>query len=342
MEGLFSRLKGNDKIKNAVGERILHGTAGHAVILEGPAGSGRHTAAMEIAAAFACMDRSEEKLPCGKCLGCRKVYEGYCPDLFMINSGEKATIGVDVIRDMISSLCFAPLESERKVYIIEDAEKMTRQAQNTLLLSLEEPPEYVFFILITASATSLLETIRSRAPVFRMERFPSNVICEYIRSTKEGSLAEKRDRSLIGQIASASNGVIGKALEFCSPKDSKKLSERRENALIAVRALCCGSAEDCVVVSVKLSADKSKTLEILADAKIILRDCACYLSESAAEMMFFTSTEDVREFSRSMSVTRIHKAYKAVCETCDMLERNSNLSGAVSSMMMSRVLGGRR
>jgi DNA polymerase-3 subunit delta' len=341
VNAVFSRLKGNEKIKTAIGERILNGTIGHAIILEGPKGSGRHTAALEIAASFACKERSEDNLPCGHCLGCRKVYEGYCPDLFMVNSGEKATIGVDTIRDMISSLCFAPLESDRKVYVIEDAEKMTRQAQNTLLLSLEEPPEYIFFILITASAASLLETVRSRAPIFRMERFPSDVITEYLLSTSEGKAVQKRDSALIGQIAAASNGVIGKAIELSSPKDSKKLSERREAALDAVQTLCCGNTEECVSAALKLSADKAKTLEVLSDMKLILRDCACFIS-GATEMMFFTDTNDVKEYSRQMSIRRVHKAYKSVCEACDMLARNSNLSGTISSMMMSRVLGKNR
>ena len=149
---IFPQLIGNSRIKNILGGDIARGTMGHAYILVGPAGSGKHTAALSIASALACEYRKDGKnpLPCGKCLACRKIAEGVSPDVSFIRRAEdRATLGVSIIRELREDLYIAPNENEKKVYIIEEADRMTDEAQNALLLSLESPPPYVVFLLLT-------------------------------------------------------------------------------------------------------------------------------------------------------------------------------------------------
>ncbi len=138
MRSTFPALFGNARLSSILGGDISANRLGHAYILEGPKGSGKHTAALLSSAAASCLNRADESkpLPCGDCLVCRKIRAGVSPDvLFFRREEDRATIGVDIIRSLRSDLCIAPNENEKKVYIIEEAEKMTAEAQNALLHS---------------------------------------------------------------------------------------------------------------------------------------------------------------------------------------------------------------
>ena len=138
----------------------------HAYILLSPSAEERMSAARTIAAAAVCT--AEESVPCGACRACRKVREGIHPDVITLRresddkGRQKKEIGVDQIRELIADSVVLPNEAERKVYIIEDADRMNLSAQNAALKLLEEPPKGVHFLLCAANAEQLLETVRSR------------------------------------------------------------------------------------------------------------------------------------------------------------------------------------
>ena len=206
---VFPQLLGNSRIKTILGGDIARGTMGHAYILDGPAGCGKHTAALSIASALACEHRKDGKqsLPCGKCLACRKIAEGVSPDVSFIRRAEdRATLGVSIIRELREDLYIAPNENEKKVYIIEEADRMTDEAQNALLLSLESPPPYVVFLLLTQNVDSLLETIRSRAPVLKMQTFGADEIYEVLVKDPRFAAATKTDRDYFARAVAADDG----------------------------------------------------------------------------------------------------------------------------------------
>ncbi len=138
----------------------------HAYILLSPSPEERAETARQLAAALLCA--SSGPVPCGECRACRKVREGIHPDLITIRrltddkGKQKREIGVDQIRAMIGDSVVLPNEAERKVYVIEEAERMNIPAQNAALKLLEEPPRGVYFLLCAANAECLLETVRSR------------------------------------------------------------------------------------------------------------------------------------------------------------------------------------
>lgn len=138
----------------------------HAYILLSPSAEERMRAATAVAAAAVCAEG--ENVPCGVCRACRKVREGIHPDVITVRrlsddkGKQKKEIGVDQIRELIADSVVLPNESERKVYIIEDADRMNLSAQNAALKLLEEPPRGVHFLLCAANAEQLLETVRSR------------------------------------------------------------------------------------------------------------------------------------------------------------------------------------
>ncbi len=158
----------------------VHSKSFHqAYIFEGPEGLNILEAARLFATAITCQRR--EAAPCGDCPVCKLSYADTNPDITVIDTGEKKSIGIDVIRDMIRDVYVRPFEAENKVYIITDGSALTVESQNAMLKILEEPPEYAVFIIITASASVLLPTILSRAVKLRFMPLNEDKMREYIR-----------------------------------------------------------------------------------------------------------------------------------------------------------------
>ena len=184
MREAFADIAGNETLKTRLANEISEGKLSHAYILEGSKGSGKHLFAMGIAAALSCENRGNDSspLPCRTCPSCKKILSGNSPDIIHVGKGDKATLGVEAIRTLKQDVWIAPNDSDVKVYIIEDAHLMTIQAQNALLLTLEEPPSYVLFLLLCESAAPLLETVRSRAPILRTEPLEAETIGNFLCS----------------------------------------------------------------------------------------------------------------------------------------------------------------
>ena len=140
----------------------------HAVLLEGPAGSGRRTFAARMAAALVCRG---EHPPCGECSQCRKVFSGQHPDVELYGGdGARRSFHIDTIRSIRQGAYILPGEAPCRVYILAGAENMTVQAQNSLLKILEEPPEHLMFILATTELHKVPATILSRCQRFSFKR----------------------------------------------------------------------------------------------------------------------------------------------------------------------------
>ena len=135
MRRYFPRLYGNKKTKERIGSAIDNKTLPHAFLVIGESGSGKTTLATEIAAALNCERRGDASsaLPCGECNCCRRIYDGNFPDLKVLSKQkDRATIGVDAIKDFREDMFLSSTESEYKIYVIDDAECMTTEAQNAL------------------------------------------------------------------------------------------------------------------------------------------------------------------------------------------------------------------
>ncbi len=140
------------------------GTLSHAYILVGPE-EARNGAAQGVARAMVC---TGQRPPCGTCKGCRKVDKGIHPDVITVapEAGKELTVGQ--IRDMRTDAYVLPNEAPRKVYLIQNAQKMNTSAQNALLKVLEEGPPYAAFLLSCDNPSALLPTIRSRCETVRI------------------------------------------------------------------------------------------------------------------------------------------------------------------------------
>ena len=150
----------NKRAQETLAAFVNGGRFPHALLLEGPEGSGRRTFAREIAAALFC--RGEHK-PCGSCNQCRKVLEQNHPDVeYYGGDGSRRSFHIDTIRQLRQNAWLLPGEAPCRVCVLCGAENMTDQAQNALLKILEEPPEHTVFILTAENRAMLLPTILSR------------------------------------------------------------------------------------------------------------------------------------------------------------------------------------
>ncbi len=174
----FDEICGHEKVKEHMINAVEQKKPSHAYIITGPKLSGKKTIATTFAAALQCEGEGEK--PCMQCRSCRKILSGNHPDIFFVEKS-KTAISIDDIRTQIKDNIFIkPYESPYKIYIINEAEKMRSEAQNALLKSLEEPPEYVIMILLCSSKEMMLPTILSRCVNLELRPVEGTKIKKYL------------------------------------------------------------------------------------------------------------------------------------------------------------------
>ncbi len=157
----YGEILGQDFIKEFFKNSIRTGNVPHACILSGEAGMGKKKLAQAFAEALLCEKGEAEA--CGECHSCRQTAAGSHPDLIFVTHEKPASIGVKDVREQIEdTMAIRPYNGSYKIYIVDEGEKMTVQAQNALLKTIEEPPSYGVILLLTTNADAFLPTIQSR------------------------------------------------------------------------------------------------------------------------------------------------------------------------------------
>ena len=156
---MFENLIGNEKTKQDLKTVLQNNKVSHSYMFIGDKGIGKYQFAKEFAKGILCLN--EEK-PCGSCKSCIEFNNNNNPDYKYIGLEDESSIKIEAIRKMQEKVQELPIVSSKKVYIIDDSEYMTKEAQNCLLKTIEEPPEFVTVILITSNENKILNTIKSR------------------------------------------------------------------------------------------------------------------------------------------------------------------------------------
>ena len=337
MKRFMEQIVKNDKLKNRLCSDILSGSFSHAYIIEGAKGSGKHTIARLTAAALACEKKNDPNapLPCTACESCRKILNFISPDVMTVGTEDKATIGVDAVRAIREDVYTVPNDLDNKIYIIEDADKMTVQAQNAFLLTLEEPPAYVGFLLLCESTEPLLETIRSRAPILRTEPISAKDIDEYITrtDTRARQLKETSQKDYSELIASAENG-IGNALSLLEPNALASVLARRRLAKdFVLMSLGKGSRKDALSLLPRFSSKRDELSEDLRLIYTAFRDLIVIKKCESAPLCFYESHEVALEICELAGAARLLELCELVTKANDSISRNANVRLTLISLM---------
>ncbi len=348
---------GNRTLLSRLERDIRAGQLSHAYILDGPTGSGRHTIARHICAAIACRNRPGQvlaeigdedqigffdmespplpvrtifdsaPLPCYACPACRKVSEGKCPDIHIIGRDGKASIGVDAVRFLRQDVLIRPNDLDTRIYIIEDAETMTVQAQNALLLTLEEPPPYVLFLLLCNGADALLETIRSRAPVLRTEPISDADIRAYLRERK-CTLSEDD----LSAVILRADGCIGQAITLSDARAVKPILKLREicDAFISV---CASRRKEALpAVLSRFGNKRDGVMEVLSLAMLAVRDLLLLRHGENIRLKYYTDREEAEALASRFATKTLLRIYTALCHAAEAMEGNANIRLALMQM----------
>lgn len=327
---VFDGVVGNEALKSKIFFDVVSGSLSHAYIIEGKRGSGKHTLAKMTAAALSCENRNNAAmpLPCKECLACRKIFANNSPDVITIGREDgKASIGIDAARFLRSDVYVVPNDLDYKVYIIEDADTMTPQAQNALLLTLEEPPSFVKFFLLCEDAGSMLETIRSRAQILRTEPTPAADIDDYIVSHYPEALKMKRsDPSAFGELIMTAQNSIGEAISLLDPKNLKKFSETRAVARAFTEAIVKGiDSEEAALLFSRFDAKRDLFSVQLENVLLSLRDLIALNKSESAPLLFYYDREEALTLCDSVSIKALVHAYDAANTALDSILANANV-----------------
>ena len=337
MKKFMSEIIGNDKLCQRLGKDILDNNMPHAIIIEGPEGTGKRTIAKMISASLACTQKTAENLPlpCLECIDCKKVIENKSPDVISLSKEEKASPGVDIIRFIKEDIHIIPNDLDFKIYIIEDADKMTEQAQNALLLSLEEPPAFVKFILLCENAGKLLETIRSRAPIYRTMPIPNDQLADHIcKIDRRAAQMRISSTKSFNELIQASSHGIGTALEFLDEKKFAPVLSTRELAVDFCNAIIVGggSYELGCDILYRFSTNRETLTEQFMAILEALRDLIILKKSETAELLFFSDRDMAIDLCDRSTLSFLFKAMDAV-ETA----KHENLTYANTKLLTTKL-----
>ncbi|NLZ36167.1 MAG: AAA family ATPase [Clostridiales bacterium] len=333
----FSDIYGNSELVSFISLRIEAGDLAHAYILEGPDGSGKTLLAVSAAAALAG----------GKFAS--KVKRMVSPDvvIFAPQPGHKS-ITVDEIRALKSDAAMTPNELDCRVFIFDEAQDMSTASQNTLLKLLEEPPRNIYFFLLCTSASGLLPTVRSRAPVLRMELFSDEELRDYLLENVKKSRNFSPDD--LDVAVRAARGTIGGAIKSLSSRAVTAESGDRALAsdLISISARLCSSSRptklkaELFSLAARLPSDRLELAEILSLSEFALRDLIAAKVNpdiDSSALLFYRTPEEPKEASEETPLANLSEMFSIIDGTITELAMNVNVYTTQISMLyrLSRI-----
>ena len=224
----FKDVIGQEQLVEHLQNTIKTGKVAHAYIINGERSSGKEFIARVFAAALQCEGEGEK--PCGNCHSCKQVQTQNHPDIITVLHEKPNTIGVEDIRTKINNdIGIKPYSSPRKIYIMNEGEKMTVQAQNALLKTLEEPPAYAVIMILTANLETLLPTILSRCVVLNMKPVADDKVKRYL-------MEEQRVPEYKADVCVAfARGNLGKAKALATSEEFDNIKNEAVTLLKYIR-----------------------------------------------------------------------------------------------------------
>ena len=308
---------GHQQITEQLQRTVASDRIAGAYLFVGPTGVGKETVARYFAQLIFCQQDAQPPTVCGACLACRKVDSGNHPDLqFIYPDGSQLKIGQ--IRELQKQIIYEPFEASRKVYILTDVERMTEEAENCLLKTLEEPPASSVLILVTSNIRALLPTTRSRCQILQFYPLPTQELTEIL--VEKFSVAPEQATTL----AIAAEGAIGKALTQLEEDDVR--TEEVPEILKATELLA----------AFRLAEHFKDNPEALGELVTWYRDLLFLQQGAPLELItHIYSLEELQTLVPRYSRLRLQQAIQTVFDTKSLIENtNTNPTLALEVMCL--------
>lgn len=306
---------GHQRVIKQLSHAIVSDRVAGAYLFAGPAHVGKETVALYFAKSMNCATSNEGA--CGRCLSCRKADDGNHPDLQVIRPSG-TWMKIDQVRDLQKRIVYRPLEGQRKVAILTEAERMNLEAANCLLKTLEEPPAESVLILLTTNLDALLPTIRSRCQIIKFQPLPIPELAEYL--VGQFNLEEAQAFS----VATLSGGAIGKALGLIETEEGG-FDETIPEIIVATDRLA----------AFRIAEKLSQQPEELDGLVGWYRDLLLLHQGASPDLLtHIYHAEALKPFASQYSRRQLQSAIQAIFETKNLLKRNVNATLALEVMVL--------
>lgn len=322
----FNNIIGHEEIIRHLKNAMQTGKVSHSYIFTGEAGSGKKLLATTFAMTLQCEEGGTE--PCQKCDSCKKAIGKNHPDIIMVNHEKPGTITIDEIREqVIHDVAIKPYCSPHKIYIIPDAEMMTPQAQNALLKTIEEPPEYAVIMFLTTNADALLPTIQSRCVRLDLKVVDDSLVKKYLMER----LQVPDYQAEID--ASFAQGSIGKAKAAAT---SEEFSNMTQNALKLLKYANKMEVYELADEIKKLSEEKHNINDYLDIFQFWFRDVLMFKATREIDNLVFKQEINfIKEQASQRSYENLEKILEAIAKTKVRLRANVNFELALELLFLT-------
>jgi DNA polymerase-3 subunit delta' len=317
----FADIRGHERIVEVFRRSVRSGKISHSYIFEGIPGCGRRTTALALIQAIFCRESSDDA--CGVCPSCRKVASGNHGDIHFVQPlPDKRDISIDQLREIQRELSLRPYEAPRKACILEPAERMSVNAANSLLKTLEEPPGNAIIILLSENSDMLLPTIRSRCQLIRFAPLsPENISTLLEISGMEPDTAKL--------LAPMSEGSMQRAGEL----DNDALSARQNVLIQHLSVLDIGRISSIFDTAEELAGNRDETLAALDMLLSFARDTV-YLHAGCPDIVNTTIRPSLESFAARCTLEGALQMVGAITETRRSVQRNANNKLALDCLFM--------
>lgn len=301
----FSEIVGHEQIKEHMQAAIRDKKPFHAYLFQGEEGVGKEALARTFAAGLQCQSESADK-PCKECVSCRQMESGNQPDVIWVTR-EKASLGVDEIREQLcNTMDIKPFSSPYKIYLVPEAEKMTEAAQNALLKTIEEPPEYGIVILMTSNISALLPTIQSRCLTMEFRPLSTAVVESYVKEHCHVPDYQARASAAFAQ------GNLGKAMRYAKSED---FIERKDHIISLLRHVEQMDLSEMLAVIKDLGTRKDEVRDYIDLMVLWYRDVLLFKATKDINQLLFQ--DEASYISREAS----HRSYEKIEEILQAFEK---------------------
>lgn len=322
----YSDIIGHEDIVKHFKSSIELGKISHAYILNGEKGSGKKTLAAVVAKSLQC--ESGEADPCGTCKSCLQAESGNQPDIIWVTHEKPNVISVDEIRTQIlNDIELKPYSSRYKIYIVPDAQLMNTQAQNAILKTLEEPPEYAIIMLLTNNVDKFLPTIISRCIVLNFRPVEPLHMVDYLVN----QIGIDREKARF--CTDFAQGNLGKAVRLAISPDYNEIKEDSLRLLRRIQDMDMDEIIQAVRNMGKYKLDITDYIDIMS---MWFRDLLMVkISNSPNKLMFKDEFSVMKKQASHVSYEGLEEILQALDKLKIRLEANVNFDIAMELMLLT-------